>query len=62
MKHTKILLHLDEQDYMSNYHGEINIQIYKELINMGLCEYIFFEKTYKNLQIDEKHIVLGYGT
>jgi hypothetical protein len=43
MKHTKILLHLDEQDYMSNYHGEINIQIYKELINMGLCEYIYFE-------------------
>jgi len=44
MKHTKILLYLNEQDYMSNYHGEINIQIYKKLIDMGLCEYILFEK------------------
>jgi hypothetical protein len=30
MKHTNILLHLDEQDRMPN-HGEINIQIYKNL-------------------------------
>jgi hypothetical protein len=40
MKHTKILLLLDEQDRMPN-HGEINIQIYKKLIDMGLSEDIF---------------------
>jgi hypothetical protein len=34
MKHTKILLPLDEQDRMPN-HGEINIQIYKKFIDMG---------------------------
>jgi hypothetical protein len=34
MKDTKILLPLDEQDHMLN-HGEINIQIYKKLIDMG---------------------------
>jgi hypothetical protein len=43
MKHTKILLPLDEQDHMPN-HDEINIQIYKKLVNMGLDEDIFFEK------------------
>jgi hypothetical protein len=33
MKHTKILLPLDEQDHMLN-HSEINIQIYKNIIEM----------------------------
>ncbi len=42
MKHTKILLPLDEQDCMPN-HSEINIQIYKKLIDMGLGEDISFE-------------------
>ncbi len=42
MKHKKILLLLDEQDCMPN-HGEINIQIYKKIIDMGLGEDIFFE-------------------
>jgi hypothetical protein len=27
-------------------HGEINIQIYKKLIDMGLCEDISFEQIY----------------
>jgi hypothetical protein len=35
-------LPFDEQDCMPN-HGEINIQIYKKLINMGLGEDISFE-------------------
>jgi hypothetical protein len=35
MKHPKILLPLDEQDCMPN-HGEINIQIYEKLVDMGL--------------------------
>jgi hypothetical protein len=39
----KILLLLDEQNRMPN-HGEINIKIYKKLINMGLCEDISFEQ------------------
>jgi hypothetical protein len=42
MKHRKILLLLDEQDCMPN-HGEVNIQIYKKLIDMGLGEDISFE-------------------
>jgi len=42
IKHIKILLPFDEQDCMPN-HGEINIQIYKKLINMGLGEDISFE-------------------
>ncbi len=42
MKHTKKLLPFDEQDRMPN-HDEINIQIYKKLINMGLGEDISFE-------------------
>jgi hypothetical protein len=42
MKNTKILLLLDEQDHMPN-HGEISIQIYKKLIDMGLGEDISFE-------------------
>jgi hypothetical protein len=46
MKHAKILSNLYEQDYMSNCHGEIIIQIYKKFVDMGLCEHIFFEKTY----------------
>jgi hypothetical protein len=36
-------LPLDEQDHMLN-HDEINIQIYKKLVNMGLNEDIFFEQ------------------
>jgi hypothetical protein len=36
-------LPLDEQDHMPN-HDEINIQIYKKLVNMGLNEDIFFEQ------------------
>ncbi len=43
MKYTKILLALDEQDHMPN-HGEISIQIYKKLINMGLGEDISFQQ------------------
>jgi hypothetical protein len=43
IKHTKILLPLDEQDHMSN-HGEISIQIYEKLIDMGLGEDFFFEQ------------------
>jgi len=35
MKHTKILLPLDEQDHMPN-HGEINIQIYKKTYQHGI--------------------------
>ncbi len=35
MEHTKMLLLLDEQDCMPN-HGEISIQIYKKLVDMGL--------------------------
>jgi hypothetical protein len=43
MKHTKMLLLLDEQDRMPN-HGEINIQFYKKLVDMGLNEDIYFEQ------------------
>jgi len=43
MKHTKILLPLDEQDHMPN-HGEISIQNLKNLISMGLGEDFFFEQ------------------
>jgi hypothetical protein len=50
---TKILLLLDEQDHMPN-HGEINIQIYKKLVNMGLCEDISFEIFLLDLKIDEE--------
>jgi hypothetical protein len=52
MKHTKILLPLNEQDHMPN-HGEINFQIYKKLINMGLNEDISFEQFLLDLKIDE---------
>jgi hypothetical protein len=48
----KILLPLDEQDYMPN-HGEINIQIYKRLIKMGLSEDVFFEFFLLDLKIHE---------
>jgi hypothetical protein len=43
MKYTKILLALDEKDHMPN-HGEINIQICKKFINMGLGEDISFQQ------------------
>jgi hypothetical protein len=52
-ENTKILLPLDEQNHMPN-HGEINIQIYKKLINMGLCENISFEQFLLDLKIDEE--------
>jgi hypothetical protein len=52
-ENTKILLPLDEQNHMPN-HGEINIQIYKKLINMGLCENIYFEQFLLDLKIDEE--------
>jgi hypothetical protein len=42
MKHTKILLPLDELDHIAN-HGEINIKIYEKLIEMGFGEDISFE-------------------
>jgi hypothetical protein len=58
MKHIKILLLLDEQDHMPN-HGEINIQIYKKLINMGLGQDISFEEFLLDLKIDEKTYFLG---
>jgi len=38
-------LPFDEQDRMPN-HGEINIQIYKKLIKMGLGEDIFLNFFY----------------
>ncbi len=50
---TKILLPLDEQDHMPN-HGEINIQIHKKLVNMGLCEDITFEFFLLDFKIDEE--------
>jgi hypothetical protein len=34
-------------------HGEISIQIYKKLINMGLGEDISFEQFLLDLKIDE---------
>ncbi len=34
-------------------HGEINIQIYKKIIDMGLSEDISFEYFLLNLKIDE---------
>jgi hypothetical protein len=49
MKHKKILLLLDEQDHMPN-HDEIDIQIYKKLIDMGLCEDISFEQFLLDLE------------
>jgi hypothetical protein len=52
-ENTKILLPLDEQNHMSN-HGEINIQIYKKLVNMGLCEDISFKQFLLDLKIDEE--------
>jgi hypothetical protein len=52
-ENTKILLPLDEQNHMPN-HDEINIQIYKKLVNMGLCEDISFEQILFNLKIDEE--------
>jgi hypothetical protein len=58
MKHKKILLLLDEQDHMLN-HGEINIQFYKKLIDMGLWEDISFEQFLLDLKIDEETYFLG---
>jgi hypothetical protein len=40
-------------------HGEINIQIYKTLINMGLGEDILFEQFLLDSKIDEKTYLLG---
>jgi len=58
----KILLLLDEQDCMPNQ-GEINIQIYKKLINMGLGEDISFEQFLLDLKINEEtYIFLDYIT
>jgi hypothetical protein len=42
MKHTKILLLLEKENYISKYH-EISIKIYKKLIDMGLSEDLPFE-------------------
>jgi hypothetical protein len=38
--------------------------IFKYIKNSSTWDYvnIYFLKTYKNLQIDEKHNILGYGT
>jgi hypothetical protein len=58
MKHTKILLPLDEQDHMPN-HGEIHIQIYKKLTDMGLGEDFFFEQFLLDFKIHEKACLLG---
>jgi hypothetical protein len=58
MKHTKILLHLDEQDHMPN-HGEINIQFYKKLIDMRLYENTSFEQFLLYLKIDEETSSFG---
>jgi hypothetical protein len=57
MKHTKLLLPLHEQDHMPN-HGEINIQIYKKLIDMGLNEDISFKQFLLNWKIDEETYLL----
>jgi hypothetical protein len=43
MKHTKLLLPLHEKNHIPN-HGEINIQIYKKLIDMGLSDNISFKQ------------------
>jgi hypothetical protein len=62
MKHIKILLFLNEQDHMPNQ-GEINIQIYKKLMDMGLGEDISFEHFLLDLKIDEEtYIFLDYIT
>jgi len=43
--------------------GEINIQIYKKLINMGLGEDISFEQFLLDLKINEEtYIFLDYIT
>jgi hypothetical protein len=42
-------LPLDEQDRI--YHGDIKIQIYKKLIDMGLGEDISFEQILLDLRI-----------
>jgi hypothetical protein len=47
------LLPLAEQNHMPN-HGQINIQIYKKLVNMRLCEDISFEHFLLDLKIDEE--------
>ncbi len=52
MKYKKILLLLDEQDHMPN-HDEINIQIYKKLIDMGPGEDIYFIPFLLDFKIDE---------
>jgi hypothetical protein len=58
MKNTKILLPLDEQGHMPN-HDEINIKIYKQLVNMGLNEDISFEQFSLDFNIDEKTYIFG---
>jgi hypothetical protein len=52
MKHTKKLLPLKEENYISKYH-DINIKIHKKFIDMGLGEDISFEQFLLNLQINE---------
>jgi len=54
----KKLFPLYEQDHMLN-HGEINIQIYKKLVNMGLSKDFFFSNFLLDLKIDEKTYILG---
>ncbi len=58
MKHTKILLPLEEENGISKRH-DINMKMYKKLIDMGSYEDISFEQFLLNLQIDEKTYILG---
>jgi hypothetical protein len=39
-------------------HGEINIHIYKKIVDMGLNEDITFQQFLLNLKIDEKTYIL----
>jgi hypothetical protein len=45
MKHTKILMPFDEQDCMPN-HGEINIQIIKNLLTWDYVKIFFWNIFY----------------
>jgi hypothetical protein len=45
MKHTKILLPLEEENCISKHH-DISMKMYKKLIDMGSYEDISFEQFY----------------
>jgi len=58
MKHTKILLPLDEKIICQTM-GKLIFKFIKKLINMGLGEDISFEQFLLDLKIDEKTYILG---